>query len=184
MTDVDANADVTPEVVTPDIPRVDEDDDAASEFGSPRGGAPEADGHPQRENKSWGKGRIKPRLAQVERMGGVDDAAGAIEALASMPRERGTRGPHTDPRVTSHQIARPFASRVAPHQPTVQTPLPIHSRRRPRPRPRERLATHRPAPAVPLLHHRRRRPGCTAPGLDRWLSAQPSVRLDATVNLF
>jgi hypothetical protein len=123
MTDVDANADVTPEVVTPDIPRVDEDDDAASEFGSHAVARPRPMVIRSVNTKSRGKGRIKPRLAQVERMGGVDDAAGAIEALASMPRERGTRGPHTDPRVTSHQIARPFASRVAPHQPTVQ-PLP------------------------------------------------------------
>ena len=184
MTDVDADADVMPEVVTPDIPRVDEDDDAASEFGSHAVARPRPMVIRSVNTKSRGKGRIKPRLAQVERMGGVDDAAGAIEALASMPRERGTRGPHTDPRVTSNQIARPFASRVAPHQPTVQTPFPLHSRRRPRPRPRQRRVTHRPAPAVPLLHHRRRRPGGSAPGLDQWLSAQPSVRLDATVSIF
>tara|TARA_Y100000746_G_scaffold115328_1_gene98718 strand:- start:80 stop:373 length:294 start_codon:yes stop_codon:yes gene_type:complete len=97
MTDVDAGADVTP-----DIPRADEEDDAASEFGSHAVARPRPMVIRSVNTKSRGKGRIKPRLAQVERMGGVDDAAGAIEALASMPRERGARGPHTDPRVTSH----------------------------------------------------------------------------------
>ena len=141
MTELDADADVTPEVVTPDISRVDEDDDAASEFGSHAVARPRPMVIRSVNTKSRGKGRIKPRLAQVERMGGVDDAAGAIEALASMPRERGTRGPPTDPRVTSNQIARPFASRVAyqPHSP----PFP-HSQPSPTTTPTARAASYPP----------------------------------------
>ena len=55
-----------------------------------RRSASEADGHQASEHCDQGPGRIKPRLSQVERMGGVDGAAGAIEAAHSMPREEGT----------------------------------------------------------------------------------------------
>jgi len=133
MTDVDAGADVTPEVVRPDILRADEDDDAASEFGSHAVARPRPMVIRSVNTKSRGKGRIKPRLAQVERMGGVDDAAGAIEALASMPRERGRTRP------TPIHASRPTKSHVRspPESP------PINRRSKP-PSPFTAVADHDP----------------------------------------
>ena len=142
MTDVDAGADVTPEVVTPDIPRVDEDDDAASGFGSHAVARPRPMVIRSVNTKSRGKGRIKPRLAQVERMGGVDDAAGAIEALASMPRERGRTRPrpiHASRPTKSHVRSPP----ESPPSTDGPNPLP-HSQPSPTTTPTARAASYPP----------------------------------------
>ena len=142
MTDVDAGADVTPEVVRPDILRADEDDDAASEFGSHAVARPRPMVIRSVNTKSRGKGRIKPRLAQVERMGGVDDAAGAIEALASMPRERGRTRPD---RSTRHVQPNRTSVRLPSRPPSTDGPNPLpHSQPSPTTTPTARAASYPP----------------------------------------
>lgn len=134
--------------IRPGEPR--EHDDKAS-FGPQAVARPRPMAIRQVNTVTRGKGRIKPRLSQVERMGGVDGAAGAIEAAHSMPREEGTH-------LNDHRVSSRDAT-------TVRLPadvrasflsLPSPSRRRSRPRPRERRATLRCPSQVPVLPHRRR----------------------------
>ena len=158
-----SNTDTSPPEIRPGKPR--EHDDKAS-FGPQAVARPRPMAIRQVNTATRGKGRIKPRLAQVERMGGVDGAAGAIEAAHSMPREEGTH-------LNDHRVSSRDAT-------TVRLPadvrasflsLPSPSRRRSRPRPRERRATLRSPSQVPVLPHRRRRKRRPAPGLDGCSSA-------------
>ena len=135
---------------SPDQSEPREHDDKAS-FGPQAVARPRPMAIRQVNTVTRGKGRIKPRLSQVERMGGVDGAAGAIEAAHSMPREEGTH-------LNDHRVSSRDAT-------TVRLPadvrasflsLPSPSRRRSRPRPRERRATLRCPSQIPVLPHRRR----------------------------
>ena len=132
--------------------------------------------------RSKGRGRVKPRRAELETFAHVSpDDGSAVDPLASLPRVDGA----LRARPATFALPSPVATRrdapTARHSPPRDPPR-SPSRHAPRDAARRghRGASHGPPAQVPALRHPRRRRPRPAVGLDRSRAARASRRSHAT----